>query len=335
MNKSFSWSLLSRYRSVLMGIAIIGVMITHFFDWTATDKVIVYFFKPITGIVFTEGFLLLSGLGLFYSFKNNSNIYSFFKKRVFRLVIPFIIISAPFYLWQCISKELPWWIFVEKVTSLYYWFWGNDGMWYISVSILLYLLFPVLYKFLFQKNRLAKFKGILLLGLFYGLGIFIFILLPDYWKLIKEGLSQMPMFAIGIILGYMSYNSLHFKREQFLFVTLGILAIISNLCGGIVGAFGDGFLRLFCTILLCILLLWLENNHNNDFYDKIKAMLKWFGNYTLELYILHIFIYIYLKSLIDNSFLRSCLAIAIAICVAQPLHNLIKYLLERKKINES
>ena len=177
---TFSWSLLSKYRSVLMGVAIIGVMITHFFDWIHADKVIVYLFKPITGIVFTEGFLLLSGLGLFYSFKKNGDISGFYKKRVFRLVIPFIIISTPFYLWQCISSEKPWWIFVEKVTSLYYWFWGNDGMWYISVSVFLYLLFPILYVFLFQKNRFVKLNGILLVGLFYVFAIIIYYCFPDY-----------------------------------------------------------------------------------------------------------------------------------------------------------
>lgn len=89
----YNWSLISKYRSSLMGLGIIGVMLAHFLIWVEAKGVIVYALKPFIGLVFTEGFLLLSGLGLYYSFRKDSRLGLYYKKRIYRLLLPFLIIS--------------------------------------------------------------------------------------------------------------------------------------------------------------------------------------------------------------------------------------------------
>lgn len=243
-----------------MGVAIIEVMLIHYLDWVGASKVVIYLSKPLTGLVFTEGFLLLSGLGLYYSFKKDNNIISFYKRRLYRLVLPFILISLPFYLYQWLAYNLSLSDMLIKISALWYWYRGNEGMWYVSVSVLLYFLFPFIYRFLFGNDKVLviKVKCVILISLSYGIALLVHCFFPNYFLLINEGLTQMPMFVIGIMIGYLSYNSLHFKGEYLFVVILGLLAIGTNLVHGIIGGFGTGFLRLFCTLLLCLVLARLE-----------------------------------------------------------------------------
>ena len=55
---------LSKHRTELMGIGILGVMLGHYLEWSQVIGYWSYLFKPFIGLVFTEGFLILSGFGL-------------------------------------------------------------------------------------------------------------------------------------------------------------------------------------------------------------------------------------------------------------------------------
>ena len=145
---TYRFSLLSNYRSALMGIAILGVMFAHAVSWTNNPCHIGIVLNPFARLVFTEGFLFLSGFGLFYSFQKQSNIKLFYERRVTRLLIPFMVIALPYYLIFLFSGKHTLWEFVLNETALYYFIYGNNGMWYISISILLYCLFPFMYKFI-------------------------------------------------------------------------------------------------------------------------------------------------------------------------------------------
>lgn len=154
--KSHSLSLvridrISKHRSELMGIGILGVMLGHYLEWSQVIGYWTYLFKPLIGLVFTEVFLILSGFGLYYSFSNKSEIYSFFKKRFDRLVVPFWILSVLYMVWL-IYKRLSIGNILLHISSLDFWINGNTGMWYISVSILLYSLFPFIYFMLFRSK---------------------------------------------------------------------------------------------------------------------------------------------------------------------------------------
>lgn len=102
----FNTDLFSKYRGVLMGIAIFGVSILHAVRWANCDDTIISkLLTPIARIAFTEGFLFLSGFGLFFSFNHNSCIYRFYRKRFFRLLFPFMIMSLPFLIYRMFLRE--------------------------------------------------------------------------------------------------------------------------------------------------------------------------------------------------------------------------------------
>ena len=94
---SYDYTLISKYRDILMGVGILGVMLSHYFRWSGMDGgVVTLALKPFIGLVYTEGFLFLSGFGLYYSFTRNADKRVFWLKRVNRLMIPFALMYLPF-----------------------------------------------------------------------------------------------------------------------------------------------------------------------------------------------------------------------------------------------
>lgn len=326
-NIQYNWSLVSKYRGELMGLGILGVMLGHFLEWNSYQGVVSYIFKPFVGLVFTEGFLLLSGLGLYYSFKKNDNLKVFYKKRVNRLLIPFFIMALPFYVLQGILYHETLCDFLLNITSLHFWFKGNDGMWYISVSILLYLLFPLIFKVTFKHNCSRFFRWSVILFLFYAIAVIIYYLFPDYYLLTGIGLSQMPMFIVGIMIGFLSFNNTILQRPFLFFILLGLLSLLTNIQDGVIGDFGNGVLRCFCILLLCPIFSWLEH-HFKMVFKWMKQIFQWFGNYTLELYILHIFINKFLR-IYMGVYWGGILSIAMSIIIAPYIHYIISEVISK------
>lgn len=146
---SIPFCLISKYRTELMGIAMLNVLTLHFLSWSQllSPKWLVFILDNSGRLLFTEGFLFLSGFGLFYSFSKNGALTDFYHKRINRLLLPYIIISLPFFLRGLFLGRFGIDILLLKLSTLYFWIYGNDGMWYISLSVLLYALFPIIYKF--------------------------------------------------------------------------------------------------------------------------------------------------------------------------------------------
>ena len=140
--------MLSTYRNLLMGLAAIGVFVMHFI----VQGVLAFPspLKKIETVLLLWGssgvdvFCLLSGFGLFYSLEKNPKLSQYYKKRFIRVYIPFLLITIPgylFFLKISIKKCLIKW------TTLYLWVSGNDGTWFVSFIIVMYLLSPIIYKF--------------------------------------------------------------------------------------------------------------------------------------------------------------------------------------------
>lgn len=228
LDKKYNWSLISKWREFLMGLGITGVMVGHILKWNNTQGFLAYLFKPYVGLVFTEGFLLLSGFGLYYSFQKDSNIVSFYVKRIKRLLIPFILISLPFYLEKAISYGHTAGEFFLNITALHFWFYGNDGMWYISVSLLLYFLFPIMHAFVFKREKKVAIRSACLVSVFCVVCAVIYFLFPSYYKLTGIGLAQMFMFVVGIYMGFLSFNAKKYKNEFVSFLILGVLVMATT-----------------------------------------------------------------------------------------------------------
>ena len=96
--KEFLINNLSRYRGVLMGVQIILIVVFHFTEDyvnSGGDARSVYLFYKYIRSSGVDIFLLLSGLGLYYSWKRNSDLMAFYRKRFARILIPYFIVAIP------------------------------------------------------------------------------------------------------------------------------------------------------------------------------------------------------------------------------------------------
>ena len=279
------FSVFSKYRAVLMGVAILGVMTLHGIGWAEIDDSLFdKIASPFARIAFTDGFIFLSGFGLYYSFRKNSNLKEFYIKRWYRLMVPFLIMATPFYLYGLYDNS-DFIRFLLNESTLYFWLYGNNGMWYISISVVLYLLFPLLYKAIFraEDNRSVTIRALSLIILCICSVVAVSVLNPSYYEMVSIGIEKTPMFIIGMLVGYYAVNS--YRLTLYHLLGGGILVILTLLAKKTDDYFIPYYemsVRLLLMPLTCIVL--------DRFKPKrIISILEWFGKYSLELYVLHMF----------------------------------------------
>lgn len=316
----------SNYRTELMGVAIIAVLAGHFAQLSGLSGVIVAFCRLLSLLVFTEGFLFLSGFGLFYSFSDNSSLKIFYKKRLKRLLFPYVVLSILYFVFFDLVKDADPLAFLAHISSLSFWFEGNYcGMWYIAISVALYAIFPLIYSIIIRDKNLS-WGGVS--GILFALWIINYILwrfTPDYYSKVMIALSQVPCFILGFVGGYYS------KQEKVTLkcVVLGtvILVLISLAYFylakvGFEPVFFPSVAFKMITVLFCVLAFKMIDG--SFIWHKLREVLLWLGKYTLELYVLHLLIYNTLEKTTGNCLLASCLMIVCAFILCKPFNNLIK-----------
>lgn len=96
-------------------------------------------------------FLILGGMGMYYSLNSTKDkgirLAQWYKKRFVRVIVPYLIAAIPFYIWFCIYNNYGVGRFFYHLSGLS--FWGeHEGMWYIDLLIPLYLVTPLIGRFI-------------------------------------------------------------------------------------------------------------------------------------------------------------------------------------------
>ena len=297
-----------------MGVAILGVMCGHLMNHTIQPKVLAHLVR----LIHTCGFLFLSGFGLYYSFSVNRNLSLYFKKRVSRLYIPYLCISSIFFTLLLLAGKCSTSEFIGYLTTAAFWYKGNYyAMWYVAVSLALYMLFPLFYMLIFNKRWDKPFVFLIIIEVvMYGLYVFLRHYTPEYWSIVEFGLSKTYIFPLGIYLGYLS------KRGTKISIYM-LLSFIA--CCGLL--FVKGFLpetmrTLIGIPLVCILFDFIfKNGHCN----VIRKSLLWLGKFSLELYLLHVLINFALKGGLGvNHSWSMIIGIVSSLLICSPTSKLIK-----------
>lgn len=150
-----NWNIVSRYRNELFGIAAILVMVTHVSGYTFPEGIGGIICKICQqGSMGVDIFLFLSGMGLYYSLKKDSNIRNFYIKRVKRVIIPYFVLAIPgFMVLDLAIRHVAIEKFLIDVFLVSFWLQGDFILWYISFIIILYLIYPVIYFLLLKKEN--------------------------------------------------------------------------------------------------------------------------------------------------------------------------------------
>lgn len=301
--KQFSLENLSRYRGVLMGMQILMIIFFHFTLDCRTYNVrysgIIYWFDKYFHSAGVDMFLMLSGLGLYFSWKKNPHFGSFYKKRYTRILVPYFIVAVPAWIWYDILyldkgaaaflKDL---FFVTFFVENIKWFW------YILMIAVCYWFFPYIFDIVENAaDRISQRMRILLLC---NVSTVFAVMLQQYYNELYVSIGvavlRIPAFLIGVLMGKAVYEKRMVSCRYI--AGMAILAVIiawplQMTEKSVLGVYASAFLN-YAFSLAFVFVLSLLSENKNIIIQKIHGIavliLGWFGKYTLELYLLHVLV---------------------------------------------
>lgn len=314
IDTNFTFSILSQYRTELFGLSALLIVFFHFHVWQIIPEYTKYIFRFAFGGV--DIFLFLSGIGLCYSIEKNSAIKSFYLKRFLRIYPSFAQATAI----GLFAGRYTIATAVLMFTGLTYWMAPfisvREGFWYIALIIPLYVAFPFVYRLL---NKLSIKKCI---TIFAGLLILPYIVHFSFGEHYDYALTRIMPFMLGCFL-FVKRNKLHnigmplIISSILLFVVLNTYSLLSggaNILKTLVqlsmlGLIAPGFSLLFALFL----------SHCNIF---ILRFLNWLGTMSLELYLVHLTLYYWIK----NPFILLAISIVTSYIIMIVSNNVRKWL---------
>lgn len=197
--KEFEFQDISKYRSSLMGIATLMIIMCH----APASKVLM---PSALGRILTVGnygvdiFLFLSGLGCYYSLSKSPRYKDFVKKRGIRLFAPYLLITIPFIIFYLVMGEYNVKDALLSLTTFDYWVY-HKGAWFVALLVPLYLISPLLYKLL-----TSRYKYLNLITMIVAIVVLCNIntehcAYHDILRNIQFAFQRIPSFLIGMSIG--------------------------------------------------------------------------------------------------------------------------------------
>lgn len=293
MSKGFQIQLLSKYRNVLMGIAIMGILFCHYGECRVLHDLPQ---NPASKILalgnsFVDVFLILSGIGLYYSYSKNYTVIQFYKRRFLRLMPAYFIIAFPYWLYKDVFieggslKEVLYdFLFISFVSK------GIQRFWFVFLIGILYLLFPFVYKY-YEKFKGKNIMFLVLILIILICGIILKLFVPDLFANIDIAFERIPIFIIGVYFGIKCKENSYFMWQK-IFALFGLTIAIKYL--STIEMFGllHDFFNYYIVSLqgLCVVIILaalIEKCNGYKFLNPIRDMFSNFGTVTLEAYLLH------------------------------------------------
>ena len=285
----------SDLRTELMGIATLGVLLAHTIS-------IVSFPKTLEGIL-TYGncavyiFAFLSGFGLYFSLSTSTRldrggILLFYKKRVERLILPYLFLSCLWYGTRYLVLEFDFLNFFYELSLFSFWM-EHRGAWYVAMSIILYAIYP-LYYYCTVKAGIEKSTAVSIVFVL-GLGALIELYNPEVYSHLSKVLNSFIAALIGTFVAYWEQRGKNCYLGAFIgagsyFFVMQMIPRLKQL--HFLSSMKNLWLGVSLTYIALILFLFLD-------WKFIRTILKNIGNYSLELYLSNIYLiqlYVYLTS---------------------------------------
>lgn len=315
---------ISKYRTLIMGIAILWVILFHTTKLDFSLPIYVKF--PLFNLGFggVDIFILLSGFGIYCSLHKDDDILNFYKKRIKRLLpaLPIILFFA-FYRNDFSFESIIGYVTQLNFFSPKYSFDIDYGrFWYIPIITVFYFISPILYNIIHKHFSLKLVCVLLLLS--------IFVTIP-FWKqpLQITTICRLPIYIEGLILGYCLCNKINLSTKfinctyylsilSFIFLSIAFTAIPNKIFG--VNFFLYGIERYPFIILslgICFVLAevfcYMERI---PFFKILLTPIDIIGKNTLEIYLIDALIlalYLWKLPYINNPVIRVATSIIFGI----------------------
>ncbi len=283
----------SEHRGFLMGVAAILIVIFHceFFTEASSDIGIINSFFVILWQfnIGVEMFLVVSGIGLYFSFEKNKVCFSqYYTKRLLNVYLISLIVDLPYII--CLN------LFVEKQgmvynflewTKLHNWMGKSDLSWYVAFVMVLYALYPLIYKLMkkLEKTKFEFFTVCAVCIFIFALCIVLYVFQPKLYDAVEIALTRVPIFIIGCYLGKFVYNKQQYGNMFYIVCIIGILLwmILTNMTDNLMV---QRFSHCLLALAICVVLIPIAG----FLKSKINFIYRFFafcGSMSLEIYLVH------------------------------------------------
>ena len=285
----------------------------------------IYYYKLI-GSDGVEIFLILSAMGLCFSWNKNQDLFRFYKRRIKRIVPTYFLVGGlawiiiDFLLLHRPNLILPDFFFITFFTK------GTRLFWFVLFIIIMYFLFPMLHKWLSWNNKYRRYNFVLLLLVSILVNWILQHFYPILYMNVSVAVRRLTVFILGIYYGEKVYYDIDVSFIDVLVIIAGLILKISTLfftLPHIPMYIVDAFFTI--PLIFCLILLIQQIRQ-----DKILNFFSYLGILSFELYLFNVALRQifslmgYKPSVLVNYILLSFLAIILSVIT----HDLIKWSLK-------
>ncbi len=285
-SKEVNWGLFSKYRCELMGIACLWVVFHHFQNSMLFPESM-YLFSLVSscGNVGVDIFLFLSGIGLYFSFKHSKKVLPFYTKRIFKIIVPYVMICVPYFIWLN--------VFMGKgqllldITQASFPLQGMITTWYIPAIVVFYLLFPLIYKIQHEKSKDKYALTTIIMCAVWGLLLLVIRkFAPEFYGNTEIALTRFVIFIIGCAVGRIVYEKKPISTET---VVASAVFIIFYCVLRATVSLDDYWIRFsYIPFSIAVSILFVCALYYIKKAEPVLKFLKFFGERSLEIYLTHI-----------------------------------------------
>lgn len=197
MKSEFKLGKCSAFRTELMGIATIGILLCHAVGRNVMMPKWLNYLLTV-GNQGVDIFLFLSGLGIYYSLHKQEkyNYWCWIKRRLVRVLLPYLLISVPLFALSCYLKHQIFLDFLYRISFIGFWQ-KQAGDWFVALIIPLYVISPIIGKII-DKSKNRGVSTLLIMVLFFIVGNIGGT--PDIktvWGNIQFTTCRVPSFVLG------------------------------------------------------------------------------------------------------------------------------------------
>lgn len=276
-----------RYRQSWLGVALLWIILFHLPVNLGPLQ-----YPKVIGYGGVDICFFASGIGCFYSLSSNANVFDFMKRRIKRLAPTYLIFIIMWLLFQYICGNLDFQMAIGNMFALQYLTGnGNSFNWYISAIFLFYLLAPYFKAIVEQKNTVHKIVFL----------TFLLICSIPFWNADTYiiVITRLPIFYLGMLFADMCRKNIIIDRKKI--ITLAVFFILGFGSLFFAFLFANQYLWsyglywypfILITPALCLAISYicmiLEKTKATT---KIVRLLSLCGDYSFELYLIHILIF--------------------------------------------
>ena len=287
-----NFSALSVHRNAIYGFAALWIVLFHYTEMSKAKAAMIpkmgFFWDTLRlGNIGVDIFLLLSGIGLYYSFMKDGRILRFYCKRLVRIMVPYLLLCVPYMTYLLINGDFTIAKYIKQVTTVFYWTGDTSvlNLWYVPAVLALYLIYPLIYKVLFYKERNALLRCLILMAASIAITFCAALFFKDFYALYDKFLPRVTVFILGCYCGKPVKEKKSFSAWLIVAGLVILLFAYPLYAKGILRSVFSRYYGCLTGVMLAFLLSQLFELLKSILLGRIFAF---FGAFSLEIYLAHI-----------------------------------------------